>query len=213
MHLADIPQVLEIERESFPSMWPPTAFRRELQQNRLANYIVIVERNSRAGLEAESTDRQPGALGRFFGEIKHILGAEDNGPLPPVDERPELVVGVIGVWMMADEAHIVTLATRESHRRFGIAERLLIAAVEMAQERGQPLVTLEVRVSNAPALALYEKYGFREVGRRRRYYSDNNEDAFILTIDSVLTRRFRETFEPLRAEHVRRWGEFEQESR
>ncbi|MEO8457308.1 MAG: ribosomal protein S18-alanine N-acetyltransferase [Chloroflexota bacterium] len=210
MHLADIPQVLEIERESFPTMWPPTAFRRELQQNRLANYIVIVEHNPSAPDEASQPEKTPGALGRFFGEIRSILGAEDNGPLPPVDQRAELLVGVVGVWMMPDEAHIVTIATRESHRRRGIAERLLIAAIEMAQARHQPLLTLEVRVSNEPALALYEKYGFEQVGRRHRYYSDNHEDAYILTINSVLTRRFREMFEPLRADHARRWGDFQQ---
>jgi [ribosomal protein S18]-alanine N-acetyltransferase len=208
MHLADIPQVLEIERESFPTMWPPTAFRRELQQNRLANYVVVVERNPRAP-EQPGGDRSSGPFGRFFGEIKHMLGAEETAPLPPIDQRPELIVGFVGVWMMPDEAHIVTIATRESHRRMGIAERLLIGAIEMAQSRGQPLVTLEVRVSNEPALALYDKYGFEEVGRRHRYYSDNHEDAYILTIDSVLTRRFRARFEELRTNHSHRWGDYE----
>lgn len=209
MHLADIPQVLEIERESFPTMWPPTAFRRELQQNRLANYIVVIERNPRAEAEQESGERAAGAIGRLFGEIRHILGAEEAGPLPPIEERAELIVGFIGVWMMPDEAHIVTIATRESHRRSGIAEKLLISAIEMSQARRQALLTLEVRVSNDAALALYEKYGFEEVGRRHRYYSDNHEDAYILTIESVLTRRFRERFERLRAEHGGRSGDFE----
>jgi ribosomal-protein-alanine N-acetyltransferase len=209
MHLTDIPQVLEIERESFPSMWPPTAFRRELQQNRLANYIVIVEHNPHAAIESESGDRSAGPLGRIFGEIRHILGAEEAGPLPPIEERSELIIGFIGVWMMPDEAHIVTIATRESHRRGGIAEKLLISAIEMSQARRQALLTLEVRVSNDAALALYGKYGFEEVGRRHRYYSDNHEDAYILTIESVITRRFRERFERLRSEHGRRWGDFE----
>lgn len=211
MHLADIPQVLEIERESFPTMWPPTAFRRELQQNRLANYIVVVEHNSRASIEGETGERTAGPIGRLFGEIRHMLGAEETGPLAPVDERAELIIGVIGVWMMPDEAHIVTIATRERCRRSGIAEKLLIAAVEMAQDRQQALLTLEVRVSNEAALALYQKYGFIEVGRRHRYYSDNHEDAYILTIDSVLTRRFRERFDVLKKEHARRWGDFEQD--
>jgi ribosomal-protein-alanine N-acetyltransferase len=137
-----------------------------------------------------------------------MLGADDEAPLPPPEERPELIVGFIGVWMMPDEAHIVTIATRESHRRRGIGEALVIAAIEMAQARGQPLVTLEVRVSNDAALALYAKYGFQEVGRRPRYYSDNHEDAFILTVDSVLTRRFRARFDELKADHNRRFGDF-----
>jgi ribosomal-protein-alanine N-acetyltransferase len=110
--------------------------------------------------------------------------------------------------MMADEAHIVTIATRGTHRGHGIGEALLISAIETAQARSQPLVTLEVRVSNDAAIALYEKYGFQEVGRRPRYYSDNHEDAYVLTIESVLTRRYRARFDELRAAHARRWGDF-----
>lgn len=207
MRIEDIPQVMEIERESFPTMWPPTAFRRELQQNRLAHYIVVVEDNPRVP-HGEGLSERPGPIGRFLGEIKQILGGDEETALPPPDKRPELVVGFIGIWMMADEAHIVTIATRGTHRRHGIGEALLISAIETAQDRAQPLVTLEVRVSNDPAIALYEKYGFQEVGRRPRYYSDNHEDAYILTIESVLTRRFRARFDELRAAHARHWGDF-----
>jgi len=209
MRLADISQVLEIERQSFPTMWPSTAFRRELQQNRLANYIVIVEHNPRAPTQTGSGERPAGPIGRIFGEIKQILGTEEDVALPPIDERAELVVGFIGVWMMPDEAHIVTIATRESHRRRGIAEKLLIYGIDIAQARRRPMLTLEVRVSNEAAIGLYEKYGLMKVGRRHRYYSDNHEDAYILTIDSVLTARFRERFEQLRTEHQRRWGDFD----
>ena len=204
---ADIPQIMDIERESFPTMWPPTAFRRELQQNRLAHYIVVVEDNPHAPRREEPLEK-PGAIGRFLGEIKQILGSDDDAPLPPPSQRPELVVGFIGIWMMADEAHIVTVATRETHRRHGIGEALLISAIETAQDRGQPLVTLEVRVSNDPAIALYEKYGFSEMGRRVRYYSDNHEDAYVFSIDSVLTRRYRARLDELREAHAKRWGDF-----
>ena len=208
MRMDDIPQVLEIERESFPAMWPPTAFKRELQQNRLARYAVVIEHNPRAPRTEPEEERHPGAIGRFLGEIRQMLGADDEAPLPPPAERPELIVGFVGVWMMPDEAHIVTIATRETHRLRGIGEALLIAAIEMAQARGQQLVSLEVRVSNGPALRLYNKYGFTEVGRRARYYSDNHEDAYILTVDSVLTRRYRQRFGELRAQHAHRWGDF-----
>jgi ribosomal-protein-alanine N-acetyltransferase len=207
MRVEDIPQVMEIERESFPTMWPPTAFRRELQQNRLAHYIVVVEDNPRVSHEHDDDERH-GPIGRFLDEIKHILSPDDDVHLPPPEQRPELVVGFIGIWMMADEAHIVTIATRDSHRRRGIGEALLISAIETAQDRGQPLVTLEVRVSNDAAIALYEKYGFNEMGRRVRYYSDNHEDAYVLSIDSVLTRRYRQKLDDLREAHARRWGDF-----
>ena len=210
MRLEDIPQVLEIERESFPTMWPPTAYKRELEQNRLAHYLVVVERNpeSLAGSEAHDVGHH-GAFGRLFGELRHILASEEERELPPPEERAELVTGVAGLWMLADEAHIVTVAVRESHRRQGIAELLLIQAIQHAQARGQALVTLECRVSNGPALALYEKYSFERVGLRPRYYSDNHEDAYVLTLSSVLSRRFLARFRDLTEDHERRWGRFD----
>jgi len=70
-------------------------------------------------------------------------------------------------------------------------------------------VTLECRVSNEPALALYEKYGFERVGLRPRYYSDNHEDAYVLTQSSVLSRRFLTRFGDLTEDHERRWGRFD----
>jgi len=213
MRLEDIPQVLEIERESFPTMWPPTAYKRELEQNRLAHYAVVVQRDadSPAGFELGAAEHH-GPFGRLFGELRHLLGTEDERELPPSDERAELVTGVLGVWLLADEAHIVTVAVRESHRRRGIAELLLIAAINLAQAKRQELVTLECRVSNEPALALYDKYGFERVGLRPRYYSDNHEDAYVLSLNSVLSRGFQARFGELRGEHERRWGRFDVEA-
>jgi ribosomal-protein-alanine N-acetyltransferase len=79
MRLEDIPQVLEIERESFPTMWPPTAYKRELEENRLAHYLVTVQRNAEppAADKAEAREHH-GPIGRLFGEIKHILGTDDG---------------------------------------------------------------------------------------------------------------------------------------
>jgi len=214
MRLEDIPQVLEIERESFPTMWPPTAYKRELEQNRLAHYTVVVQRDadSSAGFEVSAAEHH-GPFGRLFGELRHLLGTEEEErELPPPDERKELVTGVLGVWLFADEAHIVTVAVRESHRRRGIAELLLISAIELAQAKRQELVTLECRVSNEPALALYDKYDFERVGLRPRYYSDNHEDAYVLSLNSVVSRGFQARFRELQADHERRWGRFDVEA-
>jgi ribosomal-protein-alanine N-acetyltransferase len=214
MRIADIPQVLEVERESFPSMWPPTAFKRELQQNRLAHYIVIVESDPSRVPEIAPPDDEaehgPTGVGRLWGEIRHFLGVDDtSGALPPIEERAELIIGFIGVWMLPDEAHVVTIAVRDSHRRKGIGELLLICAIDLARSRDQGLVTLECRIGNEPALALYEKYGFQQVGLRPRYYSDNHEDAYVLTVSSVLTDRYRRHLDQLKDEHARRFGDFE----
>ncbi len=136
-----------------------------------------------------------------------MLGGQTE--LPPPDQRPELVIGFLGVWLLPEEAHIVTVAVRESYRRRGIGELLLISAVELAQENGQSVVTLECRVSNEPALALYGKYGFRQVGLRPHYYSDNREDAYVLTASAVTSESYRASFQRLKEEHRRRGGDYE----
>lgn len=91
------------------------------------------------------------------------------------------VVGYVGLWLLGEEAHISTLAVDPAYRRRGIGRRLLRAALERAAAAGAQAVTLEVRVSNAAAIALYRSFGFQEVGVRRGYYRDNGEDALLMT--------------------------------
>ena len=208
MGLGDISQVMEVEQQSFPTMWPPTAFRREIQQNRLARYLVAVERREAPppGEGEAPPEARPAGFGRFLGGLRHILESADDAP---PEERRELVVGFIGVWLLADEAHIVTVAVRDGHRGRGVGELLLIAAIETALRERQAVVTLECRVSNAVALRLYEKYGFERVGLRPRYYSDNHEDAYVMTVGGIEEAAYRRRFERLREEHRARYGEYE----
>ncbi|MEX0800792.1 MAG: ribosomal protein S18-alanine N-acetyltransferase [Dehalococcoidia bacterium] len=203
MQLTDIPQVMEVEQQSFPTMWPPTAFKREIQQNRLARYLVAVQRRGDAPPRDDSNGHHTSnGLQRLLGGLRQMWDTDDTSP----EEREELVVGFIGVWMLADEAHVVTIAVRDSHRRRGIGELLLIAAVETALRERQAVVTLECRVSNTVAIRLYEKYGFQQVGLRPHYYSDNQEDAYILTAEAITTEAYRQRFEELRGQHRHRWG-------
>jgi ribosomal-protein-alanine N-acetyltransferase len=95
------------------------------------------------------------------------------------------VVGYAGLWLMVDEAHVTTFAIHPSWRRRRLGERLLIALLDLAIERRASEATLEVRLSNLPARRLYEKFGFRPVGIRPRYYSDDNEDALIMTTERL----------------------------
>jgi ribosomal-protein-alanine N-acetyltransferase len=99
-----------------------------------------------------------------------------------VAELNGCVVGVLILWLIIDEAHIATLATHPDFRRQGIAEQLLVEALEKAHSEGARSTLLEVRAGNAPAQALYRKYGFEAVGCRERYYKDNNEDAVLMTL-------------------------------
>lgn len=212
MDLGDISQVMEIEEESFLDMWPATAFKRDIQHNPLARYLVVVEQ--REGAEeamappAEHEPRgapmPPTRLGSWLGELKRLFGNEEES-----ETSREPIVGFVGVWLALDEAHIVTIAVRESHRGRGIGELLLIAAIALATLNDQDVVTLEVRASNQAAQALYEKYGFRKVGIRHRYYSDNREDAVIMTTDSIHSAPYQDLYQRLRQEHRERCGYYE----
>jgi ribosomal-protein-alanine N-acetyltransferase len=147
--------------------------------------------------------------------VQRIERASFTTPWPPQAYRQELetnrlahyLVAVIGteivayggMWLMVDEAHITTFAVHPRYRRRRIGERLLLALVDLALARQAREATLEVRLSNLAARRLYEKYGFRPVGIRPRYYSDNQEDALIMTTEPLATLAMRERIARLRA--------------
>jgi [ribosomal protein S18]-alanine N-acetyltransferase len=112
----------------------------------------------------------------------------------------DAVVGFAGLWVMVDEAHITTFAVDPRWRRRGVGQWLLLRLLELANDRRAREATLEVRLSNMPARRLYEKYGFRPVGIRPRYYSDNGEDALIMTTDALASAGMRERLVRLRNE-------------
>jgi ribosomal-protein-alanine N-acetyltransferase len=90
-----------------------------------------------------------------------------------------------GLWLMVDEAHITTFAVLPQWRRHGVGGRLMVEMMRLAQALDARVVTLEVRLSNGAARSLYQQFGFRPVGIRPRYYSDNGEDALIMTTDPL----------------------------
>ena len=199
MRPEDIPQVLDIERQSFRSMWPQTIYQRELK-NKTARYLVACEPGDEEP-PVEPPPEQPASPGvrrlvrRFF------------GGLPAKHTASERVLGMVGLWCMMGEGHIVTIAVRPECRRQGIAEVLLVAALEAAVEAGQDEVTLEYRASNHAARALYDKYGFTQVGVRARYYSDNQEDAVLMTTPPLRSSPFRRLMAQRLAELRERWGD------
>jgi len=163
MEPADIPQVVEIDRRSFPLPWSEASYRHELAANPASHLLVLVDLT---GLS------QPRFMARLFGA-----------------RAARKVIGYAGFWFVVDEAHISTIAVRPEYRRRGLGEQLLVALLETALDLGVALATLEVRVSNAAAQSLYHKYGFEEVGRRKHYYRDNGEDAVLMTVQLDAARR------------------------
>jgi ribosomal-protein-alanine N-acetyltransferase len=133
LSFSDLPQVIAVERRSFPNPWSLAMF--------------VLELSKPSGI---------------------CLAAVDDG-------------GIVGFVICAryDEAfHVMDIAVDPDHRRAGVASALLDGVIARAGEDAN--YTLEVRVSNAGAIALYERYGFHGVGTRPRYYADNGEDAIIM---------------------------------
>jgi ribosomal-protein-alanine N-acetyltransferase len=93
----------------------------------------------------------------------------------------EKLAGYLGVQFGPDGGEIMTIATDPEFRGRGVGKRLLKTMVQKLQEKNLQWLTLEVRPSNAPALKLYEAFGFRQVGRRPNYYKNPREDALLLT--------------------------------
>ena len=91
------------------------------------------------------------------------------------------IVGFVGYWLVVDEAHISTFAIHPDCRKRGLGGQMLAGMLRDAVARGAVSALLEVRAGNRDAQALYARYAFREVGRRRGYYRDNGEDALLMT--------------------------------
>ncbi len=206
MNKGDIPQVTKIDREAFPTMWPPVNFSHELN-NRLAHYIVSCD-GSKVTTEQDVKPTIKLVPVHSFLGIKWPFKAkaEDEG----VDqEAVEFITGFVGMWIMVDEAHIINIAVREVCRGKGIGELLLISSIDMATKLKAQVATLEVRASNTVAQNLYTKYGFTKVGVRRGYYTDNKEDAFIMTTEVITSDTYRNKYEKLKAAHFARLGNCE----
>jgi len=92
------------------------------------------------------------------------------------DEGP-IVVGALVVWIVLDEAHVGTISVLPEYRRLGIGKAFMFEMMNTLQEEGVKQVFLEVRESNEAAQRLYHQFGFKPIGVRRKYYSDNREDA------------------------------------
>jgi ribosomal-protein-alanine N-acetyltransferase len=184
MTFQDIPAVMEIEQASFSAPWSARAYDYELRYNEMAHYFVA---RPQGRSDQPVAPAKQGWWRRWFARASAQTRA------------PGLIVGHAGFWVMVDEAHISTLATRPGWRRRGIAELMLIAMAERAVEIGARVLTLEVRVSNADAQALYHKYRFEIAGRRARYYSDNNEDALIMTTPPIALAEYQRFFQAAKA--------------
>ena len=208
----DVAQSAEIERDAFPTMFPSTSFRRELK-NRMASYLVAWRRDGPLGDADEELSRskapQDANGGPLFNRLLHNAKNLWSGQSPAWQPRQPFIAAFLGMWYMTDEVHIVSIGVRRGFRGKGVGELVLIGGIEQALVRNARVVTLEVRVSNHVAQNLYRKYGFKERGVRKGYYTDDREDALIMTTDSIHVPPYPQKLRQLIHAHEQRWGRAE----
>ena len=141
METRDVPAVAAIEKETFARPWSEDSFRREMETNAVARYLVA--------------------------------------------EKAGRVIGYAGAWVVLDECHITNIAVAADERGRGTGKRLLEALMQYVSNLGAAWADLEVRVSNTTAQHLYSRAGFVSIGKRKRYYEDNGEDAFLMVCEQM----------------------------
>jgi ribosomal-protein-alanine N-acetyltransferase len=191
MEKGDLAQVIEIDREAFPSQWPPPNYRHELQ-NRMAHYIVAID-DTRTTVE--KAEKKLSRLAAWLATWRKATRTQNEILSPKIRQY---IAGFSGIWLMAEEAHITNIAVAQEYRRRGIGELLLIATIDLARELKARTMTLEARISNIAAQNLYGKYGFMKMGVRHGYYLDNKEDAIIMSTEDINSPDFREHTQNLR---------------
>ena len=166
--------------------------------------VTCIRAGAFAGLQSETVILSPGleeieagAYGKhhwskssFYDEMsnnlaKYYVAKTSSGEL----------VGYAGTWHIIDEGHITTIAVKKDYLRNHIGEAIIHKIIEDCYNDGVKYLTLEVRVSNEPAIKLYQKYGFQSLGTRKGYYQDNNEDALIMWTENIFYDKFKSKYQ------------------
>ncbi len=158
-----LPSAVELDRLCFGGLWAIEGYRRELD-------------NPNSDL-----------LGLWTWETEDCVSDPNRaGPHhPPPLQIPPTLIGIGCLWAILEEAHIIMLAIHPQFQRQGLGQALLLALLKSACDRQLERSTLEVRDSNLAAVSLYKKFGFKEAGRRKRYYEDTGEDALVMWHSSL----------------------------
>jgi ribosomal-protein-alanine N-acetyltransferase len=180
-------------------MWSLDGYRRELAS---PNSDLLVLQKAEGEGEGEGEGR--------WEDEKDEEG--ENRGVHSHPSHPSLFSPLLGfacLWSIADEAHITILAVHPDYRQRGLGQALLVALLRSAQQRGLKWATLEVRASNQAAITLYQRFGFQEAGRRKRYYQDNGEDALILWRGGLQDPAFLQTlnlWQQYVHDRLQQWG-------
>jgi len=200
LHIAtpeDIDQLMDLEREVFPTLWPPTNFARETKKT---GQVVLVASVHNDEPKPSRSERSSSLVERVVDGIRTL-----TSPGSGVNNGGDRSAGWATIWFVAGEAHIASIGVAESDRRRGVGELLVLASIEAAAATECDELTLEVRASNEAAQSLYRKYGFRVVGERKGYYVENGEDALIMTTPDIRDPEYAARLAQLSDDHALRW--------
>lgn len=215
--LEQLSAVVELDQLCFGGLWTRSGYERELESP--SSQLLILETASDAGKSGfpagspevftknsqqadsgpriqKSGVRSKQADATPQGESLPLANSElgllnSSGETAPT--LPNSVIGLGCYWSILEEAHITILAVHPDYQRQGLGQLLLYALLRDAKQHQLEWATLEVKPSNQAALSLYQKFGFTEAGRRRRYYKDTGEDALILWRGGLQKQDFEQT--------------------
>ncbi len=191
MRLADIRQVAAIDVICFEPPWSCESYTFEINESRVSHMVVLDQQTD----QTLPLPRPPQSLRarlrqRLLGDAQALYSRGD-------------ILGYGGLWKIDGEAHISTIAIHPANRGLGYGEILLAGMFGKALQLSAEYIVLEVRVSNAVAQRLYQKYGFSRVARKKNYYRSDNEDAWDMRValDRDTRHRFFQLYEKLRMQH------------
>ena len=191
-----LPAALELDQRALGGIWTREGYLREIGSPN-SELLVFRTQGARAksqafGVRSQVSEESPNLTSNIqHGDPESGVRSQESGEIQNPKSKiqnchspfPLLSLGCL--WAIAEEAHITLLAVDPDYQRQGLGQGMLYVLLRLAHGRGLERATLEVRVSNSGAIALYEKFGFREAGRRKRYYQDTGEDGLILWLGGL----------------------------
>lgn len=187
MRHSDLDEVVAIDEVSFDPPWSRSSYTYEISRASYSHMVVL------EGI-SDGSDPHENGWRRWLPLWK---------PTADAPSLPAHVLGYGGLWNIADEGHISTIATHPQWRGHGYGEILLTAMIQRSITLGAAYIVLEVRVSNQRAQNLYQKYSFHTVGVKKNYYRSNNEDAYDMRLELTpdYVAAFKPRFQALQAKH------------
>lgn len=199
LHVSDLDAVHEIDLASFPVPWQRDTYINQLRAGHDNRFVA-----ARFALTPASPAFQPSQQRTFRQRLAAQVAAHTDSMSKSPAAAP-LLVGYGGICRQGKTGHIATVAVHPAHRGKGVATLLLLALMEEAYALRVHRVALEARVSNTPALRLYDAFGFTATGIHSGYYSDNNEDAVLMSIEAIGAIAVRERLKRINDALFVRW--------